>query len=80
MPSIVIAPSMLLKEMWDSDDFKSMFHEIFNNLHENSVAEKEQETDNYLGNLYQYLQYNKDQHYHMKWNITTHDIDEEMSR
>lgn len=39
--SIVIAPGMILKEIWDSDEFKSLFHEIFNNLHEDTKKERQ---------------------------------------
>ena len=37
---ILVAPSMTLKDIWESDDFKNFFHEIFNNLHESSDSEK----------------------------------------
>jgi hypothetical protein len=27
-----MAPGMIIKEIWDSKDFKALFHEAFNNL------------------------------------------------
>ena len=37
--TIVMAPGMIIKDIWDSQDFKTLFHEAFNNLHENFKEE-----------------------------------------
>ena len=38
---IIPAPGIIIKEIWESKEYRQMFHEIFNNLHEEN-----QETNN----------------------------------
>jgi len=34
-----MAPGMFIKEIWDSKEYKSLFYEAFNNLHEDFKEE-----------------------------------------
>lgn len=57
-----------------------MFTEVINNLQENTMEERFQEHTGALNSLYQYLGFNKKDHYHMKWDITEEDINTEKDR
>lgn len=36
LPAIIVGPSMILKEAWESQEYKDFYHQVFNNLHEDT--------------------------------------------
>jgi hypothetical protein len=57
---IVMAPGMIIKQIGETDEFKSMFAEIFNNLHEDTPEENkllESGETNKLKEFYKNLNY-----------------------
>lgn len=42
LETVLLAPSIILKEAWESQEFKSFYTSIFNNLFEDSAEELKQ--------------------------------------
>lgn len=71
IPSIVMAPSTLFSEAWESPEFKSFYHQIFNNLQEDTEEEKKFTIENKtMKEYYEAFEYEKKPAaYHFKWNV-----------
>ena len=77
-----MAPGMFIKEIWDSKEYKSLFYEAFNNLHEDFKEEDKmlEKPNNLLSQYYRDLDYKREEHYHLKWDISEKDIVDELDR
>ena len=70
-----MAPGMIIKQIGETDEFKSLYTEIFNNLHEDKDLEEIKSNEEYkLQEFYQKFKYEKGKHYHMKWEIVNDEL------
>lgn len=91
LQSVMLAPSAILSEAWETEEFKNFYTSIFNNLFEDTPEERQilaeiATTENsQLKHLPQYFAYNESKwesckRYHYRWNITEEEIQDEMDR
>lgn len=80
--SILLAPGTLIKQIWESNEFKTLYSEIFSNMHEDSEKEQKYlvDTENKLTHFYNLFNFKKHKHYHMKWNLSQKEIENELER
>ena len=95
LQSVMLAPSIILTEAWESQEFKSFYINIFNNLFEDTSDERNllaaQTTTSasldqsppllHLTECFGYRSENwTAQKYHYKWNITENEIEDELDK
>lgn len=91
LQSVMLAPSAILSEAWETEEFKNFYTSIFNNLFEDTPEEREILAEiatseySHLKHLPQHFAYNQSKwesgkRYHYRWNITEEEIQDEMDR
>jgi hypothetical protein len=85
LQTVMLAPSAILKEAWDTEEFKNFYTSIFNNLFEDTPEERKILSEiglpekPLLKHLPECFGYNEKKwesgnRYHYRWNITEEEI------